>query len=74
MSYDPKDRKAVMLELMKPIDNMIMLCDDEQDLYALGSILLVSAKRIFVNNLGRDKAREVFRMAFEEIYDGKREQ
>lgn len=73
MSYDPEDRKAVMLELMKPIDNMIMMCDDEQDLYALGSILLVTSKRIFVNNLGREKAREIFRVAFEEIYDGKRD-
>lgn len=59
MAYDPEERMARMKELMKPIDSQIMMCDDEQDLLALASIMAVTAKNIFVLQLGKDGAREL---------------
>lgn len=71
MAYDPEDGEKVMKELMKPLDRMIMMCDDKQDLYALASILLVTAKGIFLNNLGRQKTLEIFRAALKDFDDGR---
>ena len=67
MAYDPKKRLERMKELMKPIDGQIMMCDDTQDLFALASAMLVTSKQIFVSQLGKKGAREVFERVLEEI-------
>jgi hypothetical protein len=59
MAYKPEERLARMKELMKPIDQQIMMCDDEQDLIALASIMAATARLIFVQQLGLDVARQV---------------
>lgn len=59
MAYDPKERMERMKELMKPIDRQIMMCDDRQDLLALASIMAVTAKNIYVQQIGKEGATEV---------------
>ena len=59
MAYKPEERLARMKELMKPIDQQIMMCDDEQDLIAMASIMAATARLIFVQQLGLDVARQV---------------
>jgi hypothetical protein len=65
MTYKPEERISRMKELMKPIDQQIMMCDDEQDLLALASIMATTAKNIFVNRLGIEGAREVLNILVE---------
>jgi hypothetical protein len=43
-----------MTELMQPIDRQIMMCDDVQDLFALASMMVVTSKNIFKQQLGKD--------------------
>ena len=69
MAYKPEERMARMKELMKPIDQQIMMCDDEQDILALASIMVATANLIFVQRLGRDRAREVLMSLVEKKHD-----
>lgn len=69
MTYKPEERMARMKELMKPIDQQIMMCDDEQDLLALASIMATTAKGIFVQRLGKEAAREVLMCLVEKKYE-----
>lgn len=69
MAYKPEERMARMKELMRPIDQQIMMCDDEQDLLALASIMAATAKGIFVNHLGTEGAREVLMCLVERKYE-----
>lgn len=69
MTYKPEERMARMKELMKPIDQQIMMCDDEQDLLALASIMAATAKGIFVQRLGKEAAREVLMCLVEKKYE-----
>lgn len=48
-------------ELMKPIDQQIMMCDDDQDLLMMASAMIATAKQILIINIGRDGAREIFK-------------
>ena len=67
MAYDPSNRNTRMKELMKPIDRQIMMCDDVQDLFALSSIMVVTSKNIFVQQLGRKGAIEIFEKVLEDL-------
>lgn len=69
MAYKPEERLARMKELMKPIDQQIMMCDDEQDIIALASIMAATARLIFVQRLGYETARKVL-MTLAEKKDG----
>ena len=69
MAYDPNERIARMKELMKPIDQQIMMCDDRQDLLALASIMATTAKMIFIQQLGQEGAREVLTSLVENKYE-----
>ena len=68
MAYRPEERLARMKELMKPIDQQIMMCDDEQDILALASIMATTATLIFVQRLGPDRARDVLMSLVEKNY------
>ena len=68
MAYDPSERQKRMQELMRPIDRQIMMCDDRQDLLALASIMATTAKMIFIQQLGREGAREVLTSLVENKY------
>ena len=67
MSFDPSERRDRLKELMKPIDRQIMMCDDVQDLFALSSIMVVTSKNIFVQQLGRQGAIEIFEKVLEDL-------
>ena len=66
----PLDKKAAlnrMEELMKPIDRQIMMCDNVDDVLMLASNMLVTAKMIYVQNLGGAGAKELFQKLTDEI-------
>ena len=67
MAYEPSQRKERMMELMKPIDRQIMMCDDVQDLFALASIMMVTSKNIFKQQLGRDGAARILEHIIEDL-------
>lgn len=48
-----------MRELMIPIDNTIMMCDNENDLLMLACAMLSSAKTILVSQLGEKGMKEL---------------
>ena len=52
-----KDVIARMDELMKPIDRQIMMCDNVEDLLMLASNMMVTAKMIYVQQLGGEGAK-----------------
>jgi hypothetical protein len=58
-----------MEELMKPIDRQIMMCDNVQDILMLASNMLVTAKSIYVQNLGGAGAKELLQRMVDEIDD-----
>lgn len=69
MAYAPSERAARMKELMRPIDMQIMMCDDTQDLFALASIMLVTSKNIFKDQLGNQAAIDLLLTVVEDLYN-----
>lgn len=67
MAFDRSERNKRMRELMIPIDKQIMMCDDVQDLFALASIMTVTSKNIFVQQLGKKGAIEIFEKIMEDL-------
>ena len=47
-----KDVIARMDELMKPIDRQIMMCDNIEDVLMLASNMMVTAKSIYLQQIG----------------------
>ena len=62
-----KDVIARMDELMKPIDRQIMMCDNVEDVLMLASNMMVTAKSIYVQNLGGTGAKEILQKMVNEI-------
>lgn len=58
---------ARMEELMRPIDRQIMMCDNVDDVLMLASNMLITAKLIYVQNLGGAGAKELFQKITDEI-------
>lgn len=56
-----------MVELMEPIDRQIMMCDNVEDVLMLASNMMVTAKSIFVQNLGGIGAKELLQRMVNEI-------
>jgi len=56
-----QDRLTRMAELMQPIEQQILMCDNQQDLLMLASAMITSAKHIFIINLGSEATREIFK-------------
>ena len=63
----PKDVLARMEELMRPIDRQIMMCDNVEDVLMLASNMLVTAKMIYVQNLGGADTKELLQIMVNEI-------
>ena len=49
-------------ELIKPIEQQIMMCDSREETLLFACVLLEKAKTIFEANLGKDGRREIFSM------------
>lgn len=69
MTPEQERRKTIlrMEELMRPIDRQIMMCDNVEDVLMLASNMLVTAKSIYVQNLGGAGAKELFQKLTDEI-------
>lgn len=63
----PKDVLARMQELMLPIDRQIMMCDNVEDVLMLASNMMVTAKMIYVQNLGGASTKELLQRMVDEI-------
>jgi hypothetical protein len=50
-----------MTELMAPIDQQIMMCDDREDLLMFACAMLTTVRDIFDQQLGDQGRREMFR-------------
>ena len=66
---DKQDIIQRMEELMRPIDRQIMMCDNVEDILMLASNMLVTAKSIYVQNLGGAGAKELLQRMVDEIDD-----
>lgn len=69
MTSKEERRKTIlrMEELMRPIDRQIMVCDNVEDVLMLASNMLVTAKNIYVQNLGGSGTKELFQKLTDEI-------
>ena len=69
MTPEQKKRKTIerMEELMRPIDRQIMMCDNVEDVLMLASNMLVTAKSIYVQNLGGAGTKELLQNMVNEI-------
>jgi len=50
-----------MAELMGPIDQQIMMCDDREDLLMMASCMMVTVKGIFDQEIGEEGRRQMFK-------------
>lgn len=62
-----KDVRARMNELMLPIDKQIMMCDNVEDVLMLASNMMVTAKIIYVQQLGGAATKELLQRMVNEI-------
>ena len=67
MSIDREKTIQRMTELMEPIDRQIMMCDNVQDVLMLASNMMVTAKEIYLQNLGGAGTRELLQKMVNEI-------
>lgn len=50
-----------MLELMKPIEQQILMCDTREDLVMLACAMMITIKDIFDLEIGEEKRKEMFK-------------
>jgi hypothetical protein len=55
----PIDKK--LIELMQPVDQQIMMCDDKNDLLILCFGMMNRCKDVLDNTLGAEQRKELFR-------------
>lgn len=67
MSYPPDKRLERMKELTRHMEERILMCDDEQDLIALASMMLVTGKSILSSSIGKEGTKQLLRKLYEEI-------
>jgi hypothetical protein len=58
MSDDTTER---MRELMKPIEQQIMMCDDRNDQLMLACAMMTTAKDLFDLHIGEEGRKQMFR-------------
>jgi len=54
-----------MNELFKPIEQQIMMTDDENDLMLLSTVMMTTAKRMYINRFGEESARMLMKTIIE---------
>ena len=62
-----KDTIERMQELMEPIDRQIMMCDNVEDVLMLASNMMVTAKMIYIQQLGGEGAKILIQKMVNEI-------
>jgi len=56
-----QDIEKRMSELMSPVDQQIMMCDDRQDLLMMACAMLQRVDEIFTKELGEGGRAQMFR-------------
>jgi len=56
-----QDVEKRMSELMSPVDQQIMMCDDQQDLLMMACAMLQRVDEIFTQELGESGRAQMFR-------------
>jgi hypothetical protein len=56
-----QDIEKRMSELMSPVDQQIMMCDDRQDLLMMACAMLQRVDEIFTQELGKGGRAQMFR-------------
>jgi hypothetical protein len=59
MSMLPKEYIEQLKRTMAPLDRQIMLCDNEEEIMMLGTIMLTKAKTILKTQLGKDATADI---------------
>jgi hypothetical protein len=59
MSLLPKEYVEQLKRTVAPIDRQIMLCDNEEEILMLGTVMLAKAKTILKTQLGKDAAADI---------------
>ena len=55
------DVQKRMHELMAPVEQQIMMCDDEKDLLMMACAMMQRTREIFDQTLGEDGRRKMFK-------------
>ena len=55
-----------MNELFKPIDRQIMMTDDINDLLLLSTVMITTAKRIYIERYGEEGAKQLMKVIIEQ--------
>lgn len=53
--------KNKMMELNRPIDEAILMCDNREEILMLASMMLISIKDIFDTQIGIDGRKDIFK-------------
>jgi hypothetical protein len=59
MSILPKEYIEQLKRTMAPLDRQIMLCDNEEEIMMLGTIMLSKAKTILQSQMGKDATADI---------------
>ena len=62
-AHDEKKVGDRMNELMKPVDQQIMMCDDEKEVLMMACAMLQRVVTIFDTQLGPDGRKQMFKTA-----------
>lgn len=54
MEYNPEEVQKRMGELIGPVDQQIMMCDDRKELLMLACVMLQRVTEIFDHEIGRE--------------------
>ena len=60
-AHDKKKVSARMEELIRPVDQQIMMCDDEKEVLMMACAMLQRVATIFDIQMGPDGRKEMFK-------------
>ena len=58
--YDKETTRKRMQELMKPVEQQILMCDSREDLLMMACAMMQRTHEIFVNELGENGAKQMY--------------
>jgi hypothetical protein len=59
MEYNPEEVEQKMAELIRPVDQQLMMCDDRQELLMFACVMLQRVTEILDNQIGRDGRNKI---------------
>lgn len=61
MDFETRKFFVRMKELFRPIEQQILMTDDENDLVLLSTVMLTTAKRILIKHYGEEEAKDLMK-------------